>query len=60
MPFEPRFGQSAGAYSTYRPDYPPALFKRILAELPPGLREAWPEEKIPVDFSLWLILARKE
>ena len=26
----------------------------------PLFRERWPEDKIPVDFSLWLILACKE
>ncbi len=38
MPFEPRFGQAADAYSVFRPEYPPQLFERILAALPPDRR----------------------
>lgn len=32
--FEPRFGQAAAAYRAFRPDYPLALFERILEALP--------------------------
>lgn len=31
MTFQPRFGQAAEAYQTFRPEYPPELFERILA-----------------------------
>jgi SAM-dependent methyltransferase len=34
MPFEPRFGQAADEFQRYRPDYPPALYERILAKVP--------------------------
>jgi SAM-dependent methyltransferase len=34
MPFEPRFGHAAEEFQRYRPDYPPALYDRILAEIP--------------------------
>lgn len=39
MPFEPRFGQAAEAYFAYRPEYPPQIFERILAALPPDRRQ---------------------
>lgn len=39
MPFEPRFGKAAEAYSNFRPEYPPEMFARILAALPSGRRE---------------------
>jgi SAM-dependent methyltransferase len=39
MTFTPRFGPAADAYSTFRPEYPPALFDRILAFLPPERRD---------------------
>lgn len=32
--FEPKFGQVAGEYQRYRPDYPQALYDRILAAVP--------------------------
>lgn len=32
------FGQSADAYSAFRPEYPPELLARVLAFLPPGRR----------------------
>lgn len=38
MPFESRFGQAAGAYSTFRPEYSPEIFEHILAAVPPGQR----------------------
>jgi SAM-dependent methyltransferase len=34
MSFESRFGQAADAYQTFRPDYPPEIFRRILAWIP--------------------------
>lgn len=37
--FQSRFGQAADAYSAFRPDYPSALFDRILAFLPPERRQ---------------------
>ncbi len=39
MTFTPRFGPAADAYSTFRPEYPSALFDRILAFLPPERRD---------------------
>jgi SAM-dependent methyltransferase len=39
MPFEPRFGPAASAYGAFRPEYPPALFERILEEVPARPRE---------------------
>jgi trans-aconitate methyltransferase len=39
MPFEPRFGPAASAYGAFRPEYPPALFERILEEVLVGPRE---------------------
>ena len=38
MPFEPRFGEAAAAYSTFRPDYPQELYDRILEDVPPANR----------------------
>jgi SAM-dependent methyltransferase len=38
MNFESRFGRSAEAYKTFRPDYPPELFGRILATVDPARR----------------------
>jgi SAM-dependent methyltransferase len=38
MPFESRFGQAANAYQTFRPDYPPEIFERILAWIPDAFR----------------------
>ena len=38
MSFEPRFGPAADAYNTFRPDYPPELFARILAAVDPAYR----------------------
>jgi SAM-dependent methyltransferase len=38
MPFESRFGAAADAYNTFRPDYPPELFARILAVVDPVRR----------------------
>jgi SAM-dependent methyltransferase len=38
MPFESRFAEAADAYQRYRPDYPPALYQRILAEISPQRR----------------------
>jgi len=37
-PFVSRFGQAAGAYSAYRPEYPLELFEHILAAVPAGNR----------------------
>lgn len=37
-PFEPRFGQVAGAFSAYRPEYPKKIFQHILACTPPDRR----------------------
>lgn len=37
-PFESRFGQAAGAYSAYRPEYSSEIFDHILAVVPPGQR----------------------
>jgi trans-aconitate methyltransferase len=37
-PFESRFGRTATAFVTYRPEYPPELFSRILAVVPPDHR----------------------
>ncbi len=34
MPFESRFGNCADAFHHYRPDYPPALYVRIFADIP--------------------------
>lgn len=34
MSFQQRFGQAAKAYSTFRPDYPAAIFEHILAVIP--------------------------
>jgi SAM-dependent methyltransferase len=34
MVFEPRFGHAADEFQRYRPDYPPVLYERILAEIP--------------------------
>lgn len=34
MAFEPRFGHAADEFERYRPDYPCALYDRILAEIP--------------------------
>lgn len=39
MAFESRFGRCAAAYAAFRPDYPPALFERILSLIPPAHRE---------------------
>lgn len=39
MAFESRFGRSAAAYAAFRPDYPPALFERILSFIPAAHRE---------------------
>jgi trans-aconitate methyltransferase len=39
MAFQSRFGKAADAYCTYRPEYPPTLYERILAALPPNQRE---------------------
>jgi SAM-dependent methyltransferase len=33
MPFEPRFGHVANEFQRYRPDYPPALYARVFAEI---------------------------
>jgi hypothetical protein len=33
MPFEPRFGEAAAAYRTFRPDYPRELFDHILEQI---------------------------
>lgn len=38
MSFESRFGQAADAYETFRPDYPPEIFQRILARTPADKR----------------------
>lgn len=38
MSFQSRFGQAANAYNTFRPDYPPELFARILAAVDPARR----------------------
>ncbi|MGA8224150.1 MAG: class I SAM-dependent methyltransferase [Candidatus Acidiferrales bacterium] len=38
-PFVSRFGQAAGAYSVYRPEYSPEIFEHILAAVPPGHRQ---------------------
>lgn len=38
MQFESRFGQAHAAYSAFRPEYPPALFDRILEAVPPKNR----------------------
>ncbi len=35
----PHFGEAAAAYSAYRPEYPPALFERILEALPADRRD---------------------
>jgi SAM-dependent methyltransferase len=37
-PFESRFGQAAGAYSAYRPEYSSEIFGQILAAVPSGNR----------------------
>lgn len=39
MNFEARFGQAAGVYSAFRPEYPPEIFQRILAHVPAERRE---------------------
>jgi SAM-dependent methyltransferase len=39
MPFESRFGHAADEFQRYRPDYPAALYERILAEIPQQYRE---------------------
>jgi SAM-dependent methyltransferase len=39
-PFISRFGQAAGAYSTYRPEYSSEIFEHVLAALPPERRRA--------------------
>lgn len=39
MSFEPRFGHAADEFQRYRPDYPPALYERILAEVPADRRK---------------------
>jgi SAM-dependent methyltransferase len=36
--FQPKFGHAAGEFQRYRPDYPAALYERILAEVPPAQR----------------------
>lgn len=36
--FEPRFGQAAEAYETYRPEYPAVVFQFILAHVSPDHR----------------------
>jgi len=38
LQFEPRFGQAAEAYDTYRPEYPAGVFEFILAHVPPDQR----------------------
>lgn len=37
--FQPRFGHAAAEFERYRPEYPPALFERILAAVPADHRE---------------------
>lgn len=37
--FQPKFGQAADEFQRYRPEYPPALFERILREVPPDHRQ---------------------
>jgi len=37
-PFESRYGHAADAFSAYRPAYPPEIFERILAAVPPSRR----------------------
>ena len=38
MSFEPKFGQAADEFERYRPEYPSALFERILREVPADRR----------------------
>lgn len=38
MSFQPKFGQAADEFQRYRPEYPPALFERILREVPSNRR----------------------
>lgn len=38
MKFKPLYGQVAGEYVSYRPEYPPEVFENILAAIPPGRR----------------------
>lgn len=38
MSFEPRFGQAADVYATFRPDYPEEILEHILAQLPANRR----------------------
>jgi len=39
MTFQPRFGQAADAYQTFRPDYPSEVFERVLAAVPRDRRD---------------------
>jgi SAM-dependent methyltransferase len=39
MPFESRFGHAADEFQRYRPDYPPALYARIFAEIADDCRK---------------------
>jgi trans-aconitate methyltransferase len=39
MSFEARFGQAAGLYSAFRPEYPGEIFQRLLAHVPVERRE---------------------
>jgi trans-aconitate methyltransferase len=39
MTFDGRFGAAAGAYREFRPEYPEALFERILEHVPPQARQ---------------------
>jgi trans-aconitate methyltransferase len=36
--FEPKFGQAADEFQRFRPEYPAALFERIVREVPPDRR----------------------
>lgn len=37
--FQPKFGHAAEEFQRYRPDYPPALYEHILAQIPESRRE---------------------
>ncbi|MGH9736746.1 MAG: class I SAM-dependent methyltransferase [Candidatus Acidiferrales bacterium] len=39
MSFEPRFGHAANEFQRYRPDYPAALYERVLTAIPENQRE---------------------
>jgi hypothetical protein len=63
MTFTPRFGSAADAYSAFPPEYPSALGDaepQYWLDLESRFREAWREDKIPVDSSFYLLLSRKE